>query len=75
MVLLGHKSTKYLWLYVQLAHIYFRDAPKKYISLWVDTREDESKAIESGFDYVRTDKDGASLYRKLDKTATTIGHD
>jgi integrase len=28
MVLLGHKTTAYLWLYVQLAHIYFRGAQK-----------------------------------------------
>ena len=76
MVLLGHKTTAYLWLYVQLAHIYFRGAPKKYVSLWVTNREEESKAIEDGFDYVRTDKDGVSLYRRADATATTIiGHD
>jgi integrase len=76
MVLLGHKTTVYLWLYVQLAHIYFRGAPKKYVSLWVTNREEESKAVQDGFDYVRTDKDGASLYRRADTTATTIiGHD
>jgi hypothetical protein len=76
MVLLGHKTTAYLWLYVQLAHIYFRDAPKKYISLWVANREEESKAVEAGFEYVRTASDGASLYRRADNTATTIiGHD
>ena len=76
MVLLGHKSTEYLWLYVQLAHIYF-GGPKRYISLWVYDREQETKAIEQGFEYVRTDlKDGASLYRKPDRTAAaTIGHD
>lgn len=76
MILPGYKTTTYLWLYVQLAHIYFRGAPKKYISLWVTNREEESKAIESGFDYVRTATDGASLYRRADATATTIiGHD
>ena len=76
MILLGHKTTAYLWLYVQLAHIYFRGAPKKYVSLWVTNREEESKAVQDGFDYVRTDKDGASLYRRPDQTATTIiGHD
>ena len=75
MILLGHKTTAYLWLYVQLAHIYFRGAPKKYVSLWVSNREEESKAIEDGFEYVRT-ADGASLYRRADTTATTvIGHD
>ena len=63
MVLLGHKSTRYLWLYVQLAKIYF-GGPRKYVSLWVYEREQESRAVEQGFEYVRTDKDGASLYRK-----------
>jgi hypothetical protein len=76
MVLLGHKTTAYLWLYVQLAHIYFRGAPKKYISLWVTNRDEESKAVEGGFEYVRTATYGASLYRRADTTATTIiGHD
>jgi hypothetical protein len=38
--------------------------------------EEESKAVESGFDFVRTATDGASLYRKADSTAATIiGHD
>ncbi len=57
MVLLGHRSTKYLWLYVQLAHIYF-GGPKKYVSLWVYDR------VQEGFEYIRTDRYGASLYRK-----------
>jgi integrase len=76
MVLLGHKSTKYLWLYVQLAHVYFGGV-KKYVSLWVHNREEESLAVEQGFEYVRTDsKDGASLCRKPDRTsAAVIGHD
>jgi hypothetical protein len=43
MVLLGHTSTKYLWLYVQLAHIYFSGTPK-YSSIWVTDREQESKS-------------------------------
>jgi len=76
MILLGHKSTKYMWLYVQLAHVYFGGS-KKYVSLWVTDREQETKAIEQGYDYVRTDpKDGASLYRKVDTSAAKmIGHD
>ena len=61
---LGHRSTKYLYLYVQLAHVYF-GGPRKYVSLWVYDREQESRAINQGYEYVRTDpKDGASLYRK-----------
>jgi integrase len=63
MVLLGHKSTRYLWLYVQLAKIYF-GGPRKYIHLWVYNREQENNAVDQGFEYIRTDKDGASLYRK-----------
>lgn len=63
MVLLGHKSTKYLWLYVQLAKIYF-GGPRRYVSKWVYNREQENAAVEEGFEYIRTDKDGASLYRK-----------
>ena len=56
--------------------IYFRGTPKKYINLWVTNREEESKAIESGFDYIRTATDGASFCRKADSTAATIiGHD
>jgi len=76
MILLGNKTTAYLWLHVQLAHIYCRCAPKKYVSLWVSNREEESKAIEDGFDNVKTDKRCASLYRREERTATNIiGHD
>ncbi len=39
--------------------------PKKYVSLWIYDREQESRAVDQGYEYVRTDpKDGASLYRK-----------
>ena len=76
MILLGHKSTKYLWLYVQLAHIYFGGTPK-YSSIWVHDREQESKIADEGYTYIRTDpKDGASLYRKqISASAQLIGHD
>ena len=40
MVLLGHKSTKYLWLYVQLAKIYF-GGPRKYICYIAYDRQQE----------------------------------
>ena len=70
MILLGHKSTKYIYKYVQLAAIYF-GGEKKYISQWVTTREQETKIVEEGYELVRTDpKDGASLYRKLDRKAS-----
>jgi integrase/ribosomal protein L37AE/L43A len=63
MVLLGHKSTRYLWLYVQLAKIYFGGA-REYVCLKVYDELQERKAIEQGFEYVRTDTDGGSYYRK-----------
>ena len=63
MVLLGHKSSKYLWLYVQLAKIYFGSV-REYVCKEAVDRQQEMKLIEAGFDYIRTDKDGVSLYRK-----------
>jgi integrase len=76
MILLGHKSTKYLWLYVQLAKIYFGGTPK-YTSVWVNNREEETKLSDAGYTLVRTDpRDGASLYRKqISAAAQLIGHD
>jgi hypothetical protein len=76
MILLGHTSTKYLWLYVQLAHIYFGGTPK-YSSIWVTDREQETKAADEGYTYIRTNpKDAASLYRKvISSGAQLIGHD
>jgi integrase len=76
MILLGHKSTKYLWLYVQLAHIYFGGTPK-YSSVWVNDREEETKLADAGYMPVRTDpRDGASLYRKqIFSAAQLFGHD
>jgi len=76
MILLGHTSCKYIYIYVQLAHVYFGGGPQKYIPLWVTTREQEDKAVEEGYEYVRTTPDGASLYRKANlKAARLIGHD
>ncbi len=61
MVLLGHRSTKYLWLYVQLAHIYF-GGPRKYVSLWVYDR------VQEVFEYIRTDRETAQAFtEKLNK--------
>ena len=76
MILLGHKSTHYLWLYVQLSHIYFSGTPK-YSSIWVTDREQETKLNDEGYTFIRTDPiDGASLYRKtLHCGAQLIGHD
>jgi hypothetical protein len=63
MVLLGHKSTKYLWLYVQLSKIYFGGA-REYVCKEATDLQTEIKLIEQGFEYVRTTNDGISLYRK-----------
>ena len=65
MVLLGHKSLKYIFLYVQLSHIYFNGGNREYICKEAFTRQQEMQYIEQGYDYVRTDKNGVSLYRKL----------
>jgi hypothetical protein len=67
---------RYVYVYVRLAHIYFGGV-HKYVSVWVNDREQETKLSDEGFQLVRTDpKDGASLYRKLDMTAAKmIGHD
>ena len=64
MILLGHKSTKYLWLYIQLSKIYFGGTPK-YTHIWVTTHEEESKAFDDGYQFIRRDPtDGACLYSK-----------
>jgi len=77
MILLGHKSTKYLWLYIQLSKIYFGGTPK-YTHIWVTTREEESKAFDDGYQFIRRDPtDGACLYGKkiVGSAAQLIGHD
>jgi integrase len=63
MVLLGHKSLKYVLLYAQLADGY--GANKEYICKEAQTRQQAMQLIEAGFDYVLTDKEGISLFRKL----------
>ena len=76
-ILLDHKSTKYLWLYVQLSKIYFGGIPK-YTHIWVITREEESKAYDDGYQFIRRDPtDGACLYGKkiVGSAAQLIGHD
>jgi hypothetical protein len=76
MILLGHTSCNHIYKYVQLAHTYFGGSPK-YKHQWVETREDEGKLVDYGWELVRTDsRDGACLYRKLDvSSAKLIGHD
>ena len=71
MILLGHKSTKYIFTYVQLAHIYFVGV-EKYVSIWDTDRDQDTKASEEGYEYVRTDPiDGACLYRKSSFSSST----
>ena len=77
MILLGHTSTRYLWLYIQLSKIYFGGTPK-FTHIWVNTREEEGKAFDDGYQYIRTDStDGARLYGKkiVGSAAKLIGHD
>ena len=75
MTLLGHTSCKYIYKYVQLAKIYFGSTPK-FKSTWVNDREEETKLIDDGYQFIRMDpKDGACLYRKLISSGATLGHD
>lgn len=63
MVLLGHKSLKYVLLYAQLSQMY--GGSREYICKDAHTRQEAMQLIEAGFDYVLTDKEGISLFRKL----------
>jgi len=63
MVLLGHKSLKYVLIYAQLSEMY--SGSKEYICKDAHTRQEAMLLIEAGFDYVMTDKEGVSLFRKL----------
>jgi hypothetical protein len=63
MVLLGHKFLKYVLLYAQLAEMY--GGNKEYICKPAINRQEAMALIEAGFDYVMTDKEGVSLFRKL----------
>ena len=76
MILLGHTSCKYIYIYVQLSKIYF-GGPPKYNSVWVhNDREKETKLNDDGYEFVRQDpKDGAVLYRKKIYSGATVGHD
>jgi len=56
MVLLGHKSLRYVLLYAQLTQNY--EGNDGYV------RKEAKVLIEEGFEYVM-DKDGVSLFRKL----------
>ncbi len=62
MVLLGHKSLRYVLLYAQLSEAYY--VTPKYISAEAETKQECRRLIDDGFEYVM-DKDGFSLFRKL----------
>lgn len=62
MVLLGHKSLKYVLLYAQLSDAY--DPNGGYVCREARTRTEARQLIEDGFEYVM-DKEGVSLFRKL----------
>jgi hypothetical protein len=62
MVLLGYTSPRYVLLYAQLSETYFGDVG--YVCKEAFTCQDAMKLIELGFEYVLTDKEGVSLFRK-----------
>jgi len=62
MVLLGHKSLRYVLLYAQLSQNY--KSGDGYACKEARTRQEAKQFIEEGFEYVM-DKDGVSLFRKL----------
>jgi len=62
MVLLGHKSLRYVLLYAQLSNSY--ESFDGYVCKEARTRMEAKVLIEEGFESVM-DKDGVSLFRKL----------
>jgi hypothetical protein len=53
---------RYVLLYAQLSETYFGDVG--YVCKEAFTRRDAIRLIELGFEYVLTDKEGVSLFRK-----------
>jgi len=62
MVLLGHKSLRYVLLYAQLSDAY--SSNEAYVCKEACTRQEAKQLIEDGFEYVM-DKEGISLFRKI----------
>lgn len=62
MVLLGHKSLRYVLLYAQLSQNC--KSGDGYVCKEARTRQEAKQLIEESFEYVM-DKDGVSLFRKL----------
>jgi integrase len=63
MVLLGHKSLRYVLLYAQLSKVY-EHGSEGYICREATTKAEAKALIEDGFEFIM-DKGGASLFRKL----------
>ncbi|HTY76095.1 MAG TPA: tyrosine-type recombinase/integrase [Candidatus Nanoarchaeia archaeon] len=63
MVLLGHKSLRYVLLYAQLSKVY-EHGGEGYICREATNKAEAKTLIEDGFEFVM-DKGGASLFRKL----------
>ena len=62
MLLLGHKSLRYVLLYAQLSEAY--DFDKGYICKEANNLQEAKQLIEAGFEYIM-EKDGVTLFRKL----------
>lgn len=62
MILLGHKSLKYVLLYAQLSDSY--DPRGGYFVKEAFNRQEAKQLLEDGFEYVM-DKEGVSLFRKI----------
>jgi integrase len=62
MLLLGHKSLRYVLLYAQLSEAYSAD--NGYVCKEATNRHEAKQLIEAGFEYVM-ETDGVSLFRKL----------
>jgi hypothetical protein len=63
MILLGHKSLRYVLLYAQLSKVY-EHGSDGYICREATNKAEAKALIEEGFEFV-TDKGRASLFRKL----------
>jgi hypothetical protein len=61
LVLLGHKSLRYVLLHSQLSQNY--ESGDGYVCKEARTRQEAKQLVEESFEYVM-DKDGVSLFRK-----------
>jgi hypothetical protein len=61
-VLLGHKSLRYVLLYAQLSYAYCSNGA--YVCKEARTCQEAKQLIEEGFEY-EVNKEGTSLFRKI----------